>query len=95
MQDSSDARFREFGIGGNSKQEKREGYNKLKYPYSDQAKTLNGVTFTINKNGSISISGTATATAYFDLYYNTSKMLINDTNKTYTFAIKTTVQVVR
>lgn len=95
LQDSSNARFREFEISGNSKQEKREGYNKLKYPYSDPTKTIYGITFTVNNDGSLKIEGTATGTAYFDLYYNISEMLVNDTNKAYTFTLAGSNNLVR
>ena len=57
IEDSSDARC-EIEIGGNQKQETREGYNLLIPPAS---KTESGITFTMNKDGSITINGTATA----------------------------------
>jgi hypothetical protein len=39
----------------------------LTYPYSKTTKTTNGITFTDNGDGTITASGTATATAYFEL----------------------------
>ena len=39
--------------------------NLLSYPYEDNTKTTNGVTFTVNDDGTIDITGTATADAYF------------------------------
>lgn len=41
------------------------GKNILPYPYQDTTKTVNGVAFTVNNDGSISTSGTATGSANF------------------------------
>lgn len=41
--------------------------NLIPYPYFDTTKTLNGITFTVNADGSVTVSGTATAQAYFKL----------------------------
>lgn len=49
---------------------KRYGKNLLPYPYSDTTKTVNGITFTDNGDGSVTISGTATGGAYFYLQRN-------------------------
>lgn len=43
------------------------GKNMLRYPYKETTKTSNGVTFTDNGDGSITIDGTATATTFFQL----------------------------
>ena len=43
------------------------GRNLIPYPYYDRTKTVNGVTFTVNNDGSITAEGTATANADFDL----------------------------
>lgn len=59
IEDSSNARC-ELEIGGNQKQETREGYNLLIPPAS---KTKNGITFTTNEDGSVTVNGTATADA--------------------------------
>ena len=59
-------KFKEFKLSGNSKQEIREGYNLLNYN-SIESTTINGVTFTINENKSITVNGTATANATFNL----------------------------
>lgn len=62
LQDSSDARFRSFGIGGNSKQETRDGYN-----YINTSKLVttenSGITATYLANGKIRLNGTSTAMA--------------------------------
>ena len=39
--------------------------NVLSYPYEDSTKTTNGITFTVNGEGDVSASGTASADAYF------------------------------
>ena len=57
LEDSSEARFNKFAIGGNHKQETREGYNLL-YPLKSQTK--GGVTFTVNEDGSVTLRGTVT-----------------------------------
>lgn len=60
LADSSDARFREFNIEGNSKQETRSGKNKLDLSKVSQ-KTFNGVTCTYNKeDDSVTFNGTCT-----------------------------------
>ena len=41
--------------------------NLIPYPYTDTTKTLNGITFTVNSDGSVTVNGTATAQAYFKL----------------------------
>jgi len=41
--------------------------NLIAYPYFNTTKTLNGITFTVNSDGSVTVSGTATAQAYFKL----------------------------
>lgn len=65
LNDTAEARFKKFGIGGNSWQETREGYNLI--PFTYETKTVNGVTFTVNDDGTIKVDGTATANTYFDL----------------------------
>ena len=46
------------------------GKNLLKYPYYDTTKTINGVTFTDNGDGSVLVNGTATKNVYFSLNSN-------------------------
>lgn len=45
----------------------RYGKNLLPYPYADTTKTVNGITFTDNGDGTITANGTATANADFRL----------------------------
>ena len=49
--------------------------NLLPYPYSKTTATINGVTFTDNGDGSITINGTATANAVFYLYMNNTTLI--------------------
>ena len=62
INDSAEARFKEFKIKGNSWQETREGYNLLNYD-TLTTQTINGITFTVNKDKSITANGTSTTTA--------------------------------
>lgn len=43
------------------------GENLLPYPYATASKTLNGITWTVNGDGTITVNGTATAVSYFFL----------------------------
>ena len=55
-------------VGGNGSIEVGVwGKNLLAYPYIETTKTANGVTFTDNGDGSITLNGTATSTTYFKL----------------------------
>jgi hypothetical protein len=60
---------------------KAQGKNLIAYPYTDTSKTVNGVTFTDNGDGSITANGTATDAnalfnlGYFELNLNTSYSL--------------------
>ncbi len=66
-------KFKEFVVGGNSKQDTREGYNLLNYN-SIESTTINGVTFVINDDKSITVNGTATANATLNLVRRTRKL---------------------
>lgn len=56
-----------FKLNGGSRQESREGYNLLPYPYIDTTKTTAGITFTDNGDGTVTANGTATGNAFFNL----------------------------
>lgn len=60
--------IRKVGIDGNSFQQTYVGYNLLPYPYFSSSKTENGLTFTDNKDGTVSIKGTSTAMSFFYFY---------------------------
>lgn len=51
------------------------GSNKLAYPYTDTTKTTNGITFTVNGEGDVVATGTATADAYFTIAQGTLSQL--------------------
>jgi hypothetical protein len=45
----------------------RTGKNLIPYPYKHTTRTQNGITFTDNGDGSITVNGTATASTFFDI----------------------------
>lgn len=61
LNDTAEKRFENFDIEGNSKQEARSGKNKLNFS-GLTSRTINGLTITNNKDGSITLNGTTTAT---------------------------------
>ena len=61
-------------IDGNVEQETTTGKNLLPYPYKDTTKTTNGITFTDNKDGTITANGTATADAIFIIRASTDEL---------------------
>ena len=68
LADSDNGKIQDMIIYGRSSQFTTTGKNLLKYPYIETTKTSLGITFTDNKDGSINVSGTATGTAYYNLY---------------------------
>ena len=60
------------------------GKNKLPYPYYDDSQTKNGITFTVNSDGTVVANGTATAEATFYFLNNQSLASIGLTSGTYT-----------
>ena len=46
---------------------KRCGKNLIPYPYANLTRTINGVTFTVNSDSTITANGTATNNAYFEI----------------------------
>ena len=55
------------------------GKNLLPYPYASESQTINGVTFTINDDGSITVNGTTTTTnTSFFLNRNDGKIPLKD-----------------
>ena len=63
------------------------GKNLIKYPYVTASRTMNGVKYTVNKDGSVTVGGTATAASYFILNSNVdfgnSSIPENSTNGVY------------
>lgn len=93
--DAVEAPLKSLEIQGNTTQQTYTGKNLLKYPYKDTTVTRNNVTFTVNSDGSIATSGTASAETLFwltnDIWaYNTNNIVvpagtytINKTGKAY------------
>ena len=50
------------------------GKNKLPFPYYGTTETINGITFTVNDDGTIKINGTSTARAIFYIVSNSVKV---------------------
>lgn len=61
--DSSEAKFEGLRVFGRSEQASTTGKNLLKI--TESSATINGATFTINEDGSVTVNGTATSTCYF------------------------------
>ena len=62
----SDARFKKFIVGGNIKQETREGYNVLnisRYPYSEADSILHGATCSVNTETGVIETNASEATS--------------------------------
>ena len=51
---------------------KKYGKNLIPYPYMEMTKTVNGITFTDNGDGSITVNGTATANAIYFVRTNSN-----------------------
>lgn len=51
------------------------GKNLMKYPYFDTNKTVNGVTYTVNGDGTITMNGTSTDKSYFYFTHDVSKKI--------------------
>ena len=54
----------------------RYGKNLIPYPFSDTTVERNGITFTDNGDGSLTLSGTATADTWFNLIMNNKKRIL-------------------
>ena len=78
----------EFNLYGRSEQNKTTGKNLLKYPYTEANITSSGIMFKDNKDGSISVSGTATGAAYYNLYSNIDGKRLTLASGTYKLVVK-------
>ena len=74
-------------IDGNTTQTTYTGKQLLPFPYGETTKEENGITWTVNDDGSIKVKGTASNSSFFKLYNNTSSKLFTNTSKTYTLQI--------
>ena len=88
LADSENGKIQDMMICGNSNQNQTKGKNLLKYPYTETTKTSQGITFTDNKDGSINVSGTATETAYYNLYSNSDGKRLTLASGTYKLVAK-------
>lgn len=69
LKDSSNDYIRGLKLFGKSTQVTTTGVQLLSQPYHDTTKESNGVKFTVNADGSITISGTSTATELASCYF--------------------------
>lgn len=83
LSDSAEAPLQGMRIFGKTKQATTTGKQKLPYPYYHTTMTVNGITFTDNGDGSITISGTATNTAQFYFCTNFDWMQYGKTYRLY------------
>lgn len=86
--DSDNGKIQDMIIYGRSSQFTTTGKNLLKYPYIETTKTAQGITFIDNKDGSISISGTATEIAHYNLYSNADGKRLTLASGTYKLVVK-------
>ena len=101
LNDSADSRFNKFKVLGKSTQKTRSGKNMLKV--LKPTTTTNGITFTNNGDGSITINGTASGTAYYNINNDTDinrnfftleknqyyGLYLGNTNEGLNFAVRT------
>ena len=65
LEDAASMRVNSFALSGNSYQETRSGKNLLDVINLFPTQTLNGITFTNNGDGTVTVNGTATANAFY------------------------------
>lgn len=88
LQDSDDGKIQDMILYGKSEQKQYTGKNLLKYPYDNTTKTANGIIFTDNGDGSVTIKGTATTNSYFSFHDNVDGRRLNLPTGTYKLIIK-------
>lgn len=88
LQDSDDGKIQDMILYGKSEQKQYTGKNLLKYPYDNTTKTENGIIFTDNGDGSVTIKGTATTNSYFSFHDNADGRRLNLPTGTYKLIIK-------
>lgn len=77
LEDSAWSELQELSVDGVCKQETTTGKNKL--PNNATSRTINGVTFTKNSNGTVVANGTATASCFYNIISN-NEVPITTTN---------------
>lgn len=88
LADSDNGKIMDMVLYGKSEQKQYKGINLLKYPYTETTEMSQGIIFTDNKDGSISISGTSTGAAYYNLYSNTDGKRLTLASGTYKLVVK-------
>ena len=88
LTDSDNGKIQDMMIYGRSSQSTTTGKNLLKYPYITADGMSQGIIFTDNKDGSISVSGTATGVAYYNLYSNIDGKCLTLASGTYKLVVK-------
>ena len=88
LTDSDNGKIMDMMICGNSNQNQTKGKNLLKYPYIVADDMSQGIIFTDNKDGSISVSGTATGVAYYNFYKNIDGKRLTLASGTYKLVVK-------
>lgn len=86
--DSDNGKTQDMMIYGRSSQSTTTGKNLLKYPYITADGMSQGIIFTDNKDGSISVSGTATGVTYYNLYSNIDGKRLTLASGTYKLVVK-------
>lgn len=77
---------------GKTEQPSTEGNQLITYPYADSSKTLNGINFIDNGDGSITIKGTATAYCFFSMADDVALATDTYTISGYVDGVKVVVQ---
>lgn len=73
VNDSADLPMKGLSVLGKTKQLKSTGKNMIPFPYYEgERKEINGITFVVNDDGSITVKGSATADAKFRLHQDYS-----------------------
>lgn len=88
LKDSDSGKIQDMFLYGKSEQKQYTGKNLLKYPYDNTTKTANGIIFTDNGDGSVTIKGTATTNSYFSFHDNADGRRLNLPTGTYKLIIK-------
>ena len=78
IEDSSYSEFQNVSVDGVCEQVTTTGKNLLPYPYAETTLTRNGITYTVNDNGSVLLNGTATSDTSLTLFGSIAESSIDD-----------------
>lgn len=69
-----------YALGGDGKSEQvvTSGKQLLPYPYTETSKTINGIIYTVNDDGSVLLNGTSTGDSSFNFYGSTNGQSTDD-----------------